>query len=968
VGSSTGPFVGRDQELAELRESVEVARSGSTQAVLITGEAGHGKSRLVSQLVRDLPAEHVVLVSQGVDLGGRELAYSLVTQLLRHGMRRVGPQPVREALGAEAAVAARLVPSLAPVDDGPPPDTGAVASMVLTLLENLSAGSPICWVVEDVQWADVASADVITYVVRALREVPVLVLLTARTGTTRAIPDHVQALLDSVATTVDVPSLATGDALTLATHLLRDATVDRLDRLVARSGGVPLFIEELAGAATADGDAAPAGLHRLMLRRVQDLSGGARSLLEVASLGEGHLRSDLLREAAGGDPAASEAALHECLERLALRRVRDTVGFHHALLREAVEDSLLPERRREIHAGWARALEPHLEDGDPGWVQAWAEHVFASGDKDARFDAACRAAAVAARLGVVEDEIGHLQRVLDLWASATSPEERAGMSRSTLVVRLLHALVSAAAMQEALAVAEEELDRLDRSGVDTESDDDLWVLALQLRLVRANARRVLLLADHRPHTTADVETELRRLAVLAPTESTSEAALNLLVHADLLGYPQAAVAEITDVLERHATACGDVGRLWFARSMRAGAALDEGRPDVALALCEENLELAARQPARSQGRLAAVSDAAWSLSALGRHHEALTRLDEVLEPGPRRWPGQAWQGATAARSWAQLQVVDLEPCLVTVREVLDARPAPVWRSIAQSVQIGVACRLGDAATARDILANLETELTGMPAVKEDAGLVWARAHARAEVAAAGWASEPPVAWTPNERPRGIRALWLSTVLLLARTEVRRLAAGESAAVARLEMLRTTAQDIGLSGPLGEAHAAELAALEARVHDLDTADQWADVVDSWEVAEQPWDAALCRVQLAESLAATDRTEQARAELRTVLAAADAWGTPPLRDEALACARSRGLLGLTSSTTVPMPRLTSRETEVLTLVAEGRTNGEIAAVLFLSTKTVSVHVSRIIAKLGVSNRTEAAAVAYREGLTR
>jgi DNA-binding CsgD family transcriptional regulator len=366
-----------------------------------------------------------------------------------------------------------------------------------------------------------------------------------------------------------------------------------------------------------------------------------------------------------------------------------------------------------------------------------------------------------------------------------------------------------------------------------------------------------------------------------------------------------------------------------------------------------------------------VADAAYVLSALGRHREALTRLDAVLEPVPRRWPGQAWLAATSVRAWAQLQLLDLEACLVTVREVLETEVIQVWRSIAQATQIAVARRRGDAAGAQSLLDTLEAELAGIPDAEADAALVWARAFARAEVATADpttvGSGEELGALTPDERPAQVADHVLARVLLGVRTEVRRLAAAtDPAATRRLDLLLRTARRLALSGPLGDAFRAELAALDARVDGSDTADQWAVVVSGWEAAEQPWDAALCRVRLAEALAVIDRTAQARTELESVLASAEAWGTPPLRDEAMAAARSLGVRGLTPSTTVPFPRLTPRETEVLALVAEGRTNGEVANRLFLSPKTVSVHVSRIIAKLGVGNRTEAAAVAHREGL--
>jgi DNA-binding NarL/FixJ family response regulator len=149
------------------------------------------------------------------------------------------------------------------------------------------------------------------------------------------------------------------------------------------------------------------------------------------------------------------------------------------------------------------------------------------------------------------------------------------------------------------------------------------------------------------------------------------------------------------------------------------------------------------------------------------------------------------------------------------------------------------------------------------------------------------------------------------------------------------------------------------------------------VDAWVVATDAWPLCYARYRLAEALCATeDRASEDRAAatglLREAAREAEHMGAEPLLDDVRALAR-RARLSLADapdeapSAAAPVPfGLTDREREVLSLVAAGRSNGQIATALFISPKTASVHVSNILAKLGVSGRIEAAAVAHRMGL--
>jgi DNA-binding CsgD family transcriptional regulator len=168
----------------------------------------------------------------------------------------------------------------------------------------------------------------------------------------------------------------------------------------------------------------------------------------------------------------------------------------------------------------------------------------------------------------------------------------------------------------------------------------------------------------------------------------------------------------------------------------------------------------------------------------------------------------------------------------------------------------------------------------------------------------------------------------------------------------------------------------MAVAEARRRDgAPAADAWSDTVCAWAAAGDAWPLAYARFRWAEALCAEGRREEAPGPLRLAARTADALAADPLRQDVLALAR-RARIPLDEQAPVAPSApeddapfgLTDREREVLSLVVAGRSNGQIAAALFISPKTVSVHVSNILAKLGVGGRVEAAAVAHRLGLVR
>jgi DNA-binding CsgD family transcriptional regulator len=178
--------------------------------------------------------------------------------------------------------------------------------------------------------------------------------------------------------------------------------------------------------------------------------------------------------------------------------------------------------------------------------------------------------------------------------------------------------------------------------------------------------------------------------------------------------------------------------------------------------------------------------------------------------------------------------------------------------------------------------------------------------------------------------------------------------------------------VGSSSPAAKAYRATTAAEQLRGKDDPAVAAWQEALRAWEAAGDLWPLTYTRYRLAEALCGTGERGTAPHLLREAAQDAERLGAQPLLDDLLALAR-RARIDLTTGEPAaaeagPVPfGLTDREREVLALVAAGRSNGQIAAALFISPKTASVHVSNILAKLGVSGRIEAAAVAHRLGLT-
>jgi DNA-binding SARP family transcriptional activator/Tfp pilus assembly protein PilF len=361
------PFVGRDTELASLLAAWRSAAPDG-RLLVIEGEAGIGKTRLADELVALVASSGAVVAVARAAEAESELSHAVVLELLRQlTARRDTSRRVAELPPAVLADASRLVPELAELRPGLPPATpsdspGAASRFVAALADVLtfcSAGAvPSLVVVDDAQWADAASLEVLGYLVRRLRGRPLCLLLAWRSDEVSS--GH--ALRELVA-----DARRTKQALVVAPARLDRASVTTLaraagaepdaDRLYAQTAGLPLFVVEYL-ATRGDGSPGdvPDSVADLLRDRAAAVGEGARQVLAAAAVLGTSFDLDAVRETSGRSEDETVAALEELEARGLLREDGEGYAFSHDSLRSVIYGDTSLARRRLLHRRAAESL------------------------------------------------------------------------------------------------------------------------------------------------------------------------------------------------------------------------------------------------------------------------------------------------------------------------------------------------------------------------------------------------------------------------------------------------------------------------------------------------------------------------------------------------------------------------------------------------------------------------------------
>jgi DNA-binding CsgD family transcriptional regulator len=995
---TAGRFVGRTQELARLRELLSRAAAGQPLVVLLGGEAGVGKTRLVERLAATAGEQGVRVLGGGcVPLGEEGLPFAPVTEALRGLADQLDPAELQAVAGPARQELGRLLPDLAWSADTATGAAGAGASragqgrlfeLLLGAVQRLAAIAPLLWVVEDLHWADRSTRELLAFLATYLRSGPVMLVLTFR-GDELDRLHPLRGLLGELARNrrvvrLELPRFTRTEAAEQLAGLLdADPPARLLDHIYARSEGNPFFTEELvlAGAGdTAGPGALPPSLQEVLLTRVVRLSHPTQQLLRVAAAAGPGATQPLLAAVAGIDDQQLLDSLHEAVDQQLL--LPDPAGgagylFRHALLAEAVYSELLPGERVRLHTALAEALEAGLEAGGPPASRAarLAHHWATAGNQSRALSASIQAAAAAERVYAFAEAQLQLERVLALWDQVPDAEGRAGMDRVALLarcgyaayvagdaaraaqlVRQAIALVGRTRQPERAGLLHEQLARCLRMlGDPAALDEHQQAVRLvppgpspeRARVLGALARDELVL-EVRPAEARGLAAEAAAIATqvgAAAEEATARATLGgALVD---LGEADAGLAEL-EVARRLAAKAGDLLLPLRAIVDHSDGLLATGRLEQAAAVALDGLQEARRLGLAHYFQPILACNATQALVALGRWDQAEQVSRQALETGPSD-PASA--NLPLARATLELGLGELDTAearLQAVRRLFPAstpepqRAGPLLGGLAE-----LALWRGDPEQARRLVAE------AVPVVE-------ASLRHAAPLYALGLRVQADLAELARARHSG------------------RPTPDDATATALLERLAQAA-----AGPAG-AGLPELAAWHALGLAEQTRQQgpsdpaaWAAAAAAWERLGQPYRVAYAWFRQAEALLATagDRDTAAQV-LGRAAEVTGRLGARLLDDEVKALARrarlalapAAGAAAAAAGPPTPAQQLglTPREAEVLALVAAGRSNRQIAQALFISPKTVGVHVSNILAKLGVAGRVEAATIAHRLGL--
>ena len=1080
-------LVGRRAELAALTGALARAATGRPSGVLLAGDAGVGKSRLLAELIEHAAGlGHPVLVGRCLDTAESALPYLPFSEIVG---RLADSRP---ELVARHAALRSLLPGRHARDELTVEDRRfgqvRVFDAVLSVLDELTSDTPALVVLEDLHWADRSSRDLLAFLLSRLSTQRLVLVASYRTDDLH----RRHPLRPMLAELVRLPAvdrlelapLGPADTLALVRRLADGKLPEpALHRAARRSEGNAFFAEELVSGGAYG---MPHELAELLVARIDGLSPNAQRVLRVAAVAGPRVRHEQLAEVSGLGTDELEQALRDTVaDRLLVAAPAATAdgddgyAFRHALLREAVYHELLPGERSRIHAGFAELLSAPGEPGgltEPDRAAELAHHAMAGHDLPLALAASVRAAGEADQRDAPAELLVHAERALEIWPAVPDAEKVAGVDEVTVTRWAAWGASATGDPDRAIALGRRALELAEQR-----ADPELSALLGQLYALRlldlggreqealAAARRALaLIADGPP--SADLAWSHAVLArVLARldqfAEAISEGQAARAVAARVPGDDPEALGPSVDALVTLAV-CDEYG----GRPERARRQLEEA---TALARRAGNLGvelrayLAVGMSLLDAGQLAAAADQ-FAAGARRADDTGTTwsgyGLDLRVALVIARFLHGSWDAATAAaelagesvsatvaarlaavgllvaagrgrfdavdRRLAELRATDSADdqvilfagqagaeaalwrarpaaALDLVREAIDGLAAPPIAASAPHLGAIMLAALGVAACA---------DLVGAGELPAADGLAGGRVLV--EVAERAATHGLPRGGTLGPEGRA----WLQR----ARAELTRIAGPDPDGwTAVLDAFGYEAGPVG--PPVGRPPAGELP--DGATPDREPPNgepQAGQPPDGEPPDEEPPDReprvgetlsgngsdgrargrpasgdggapspvgyrqAYARMRRAQARLLVGGSRQpVEADLRAALRVAERLDAIPLADAVRTLAGQAGIAldepptgattragtrrgagsgrsGAGSGGDIGAGLLTPRELSVLTLVAGGRTNRQVGSELFISEKTVSVHLSRVMAKLGATSRTEAVNVAYTRGL--
>ena len=979
-------FVGRQSQLAELEVAFREALDQRPRLTLVSGDSGVGKTRLLLEAERSFDGA-LLLRGQCLEQGELELPYAPLLGALRPLVRE-GDAALDALSTASRANLATLLPSLG----APPTDTAGTGAdgqvrlfeSLLELLHLLSLRQPLVLVLEDMHWADGSTRAFVTFLARSLIDERILLLLSFRSDELHRRHPMRPLLADlsrlDSCRRLELEPFDHAELAEALTDILGEAPApDLIDRLLMRTDGNPLYVEELMAAALDGRGATPQSLRDAFMLRIERLSDPAGRAVRAVAVGRA-LDEDLIARVSGVSEAELRDALRETVaEHILVAGDGTRLCFRHALLREVVYDDLLPGERSAMHLDLARAIEAGGEfecaEDEAERVAKIATHYAAAGDQPAALRATIRAAREARRVHAYR-EMAHLyERAHELWARVPDAATVAGIDEV--------GLLEAAANASALDGDQRHSEMLADHGLELLDPEQEPVRYARLLVRRGRSR-------WRLNQAQAAMADLDRALTLLPDAPSDERArlLSWIARTHVLrGHYREAVVEgeraraVAEAAQLPVVVGEVLNTLGMAR-------IALGDVDAGEALLRQAITLA-REQDDIDDLGTAYSNLADFLNLAGRTRDALAVINEGLAE-VRTHMGQAYAWMVMTLSVLAFEAGDWD--------LARANEGPPLTSLAGVPLIFRLLRdaeralgEGDDALARERLDAVEplVRVTGEAQWHGLFGSLLGELNRRggdleaAQSAVARALDELEVCTDDVMRIARVSAVGLSVEAdraLRARDLREPETEADALARARIHLDRLDAAAEG-GGPVERAWLAVGAAESARAHGAGAPSLWSMAAEQWDQLERPYCAALSRWREAEALAGEDdRVQAARVAGQAAGVAAD-LGAGWLADELQGLiARARLDTGATvdreGAATDAAPQadgdalpfgLTPRELQVLALIAEGATNRQIGAALYMAEKTASVHVSRILSKLGVRSRTQAAAMAHRLHLT-
>lgn len=974
MGARAG-LVGRDTERATMDEAVRGAVAGSPSAVLVSGESGIGKTRLVTEVTTGF--EQLggrAFWGRCLRFGATESPYHPIGQIVSHWFRLAGAAERERVLaGIDPDGLGAISPLFGPARGEP--DPAELMWLMTTVLDRISVEAPTIVVIDDLQWADTTSLDLIAYLITGFGRGQRLCVLATYRDTDLGEGHRLHGWLADMRRFPDVTLLPLGRlGLQETEHLVaqlcgEEGAVTRGAAVFGWSGGNPYLSELLADVPEGGSAVTATTLREVLLASWHRLDEASRRLLQLLAVGGRPVPVAVLGRLAssnGHDGKALTAGVAESAAGgITILNEHGELWFRHPLLAEVILTTLLPEDLLAIHRDYATVWELAVDQPHADRAAHLALHYDGAGRVDDAFDWSLRAAETASELFAYAEECQHLWRASLLWERRSAARRGSDHEWALLLGRASDSAFRAGDFNLALKLREQALLRVDRASHPLDA-----------------ARLYTHLALYKDHCgLTDVsqrEPEHLALTEAFPDSPERAVALAWSAFADLWGGRHAAADHGVDEAVRIGRRTGSDEALAWALGVRSQTrwSTEAGLRDAEEAVAH----------ARAAGdRILRGHTAVFVFNCLG----GLGRVAEAADVA-----GGLLRELLSTRSF--YEAVEVIPPVGTVlldlgrwgelrsllHDALSRRVQGSWGAEIRCVAADLAVRTGDVRTAHLHMVR--------------AGELLPRRHLVGSIQPA---VEARVAWAAGDLAGSLKVLEQA---LAASVHVDRLAAGEQlvwAARAAADLgerpgerdaavtwLNRIEDSLGVTSDWFEAltpadaiHPAwgQLYAADSGRCRNETTMQprlWEAAVRATSQAGLVWEHALASYRLAQSLFATGGSRSTAATaLRDAARIAGPLGATPILRDAEALAR-QAHIPLTEprsadgdeSVPAALAMLTRREHEVLRHVVAGRTYAEIARELFISEKTVSVHVSNVLRKTGTTSRIELAHLARTLGL--